>query len=935
MRRPSRMRGAALPIVLLLVALNVTVIVAMMIYATTELQASRNAVHTESARVLAQSGVELAASLIAANSTNNAFVSYQRVTNTGGAWRLETKIANVTAPDSSTAWKTAPTNATVLHSGFAAAPSGVDLNFAVDGDVSAGFIAPRTNLSGWTNLSPDMFRMNWLHIYRGDTNNPQNLVGRIAFWVDDESSKLNINYSGSSEIYGSGFDNSLPLALALRGPRPGIAAHTNSHGYFNGRTWPLDMELGGVAGLSITNVKDAISWRGRPDGTNFRAFPSVLGLRIGTLSGSAGIAGIAVTNLVQQSSLGFTATAFSSEAERSYRSGRRRYDLLNLYSGAPQTTMAAFRDAITAEYPAFAGKYDLEAFAGGAYSMVQLPGASTNPASTQHPAATFGPQRIYVRGLPVVNEISLQAVAGEAGGTNTVELRTAVELITLGDSRRFQNGWNQNSQWGFAVEQSTNYVARVRLRNSADPSEEVTLGGWQPPNPVPLTNASVWFTKRDPQGNGEGEFGPRSADLAGSFGVLTATNRFSTGASLGPWTFPDVMDVELAYGGKVYQAFTVSVSPPPGGSFSPATGATNVVYALVAQPRSASGVRGDPRLALFEASATADLAAGFPANYVHPQATTNALNPNWDVNATTPDQPDLMQDTLSFGVDYGLPGYSGTLDYGFGWTLAGVGWLGEVPVVTPSSGSTQLGWSTPRFWGDGRETATHPPDWLLMDVAHLAMFPADASGTFVSRGRVNVNSAKSFFQTVAGSLKKADSIMDSVLIGAGTKDFRTEIWGASAFKNLDGRQPFRTNVLNRIQEMVMDRTAADRPYMTHFEFLAELAATNVANAATSDVWMAPQPPGSVTATNTTDRRIEGIVRSLHQKFTTRGNQFSIFSLAQALQVTPSGKTNVVGESYLQAVYERAPAYDEATGVITNSPSGAPPMRQLFLRELRY
>jgi hypothetical protein len=89
------------------------------------------------------------------------------------------------------------------------------------------------------------------------------------------------------------------------------------------------------------------------------------------------------------------------------------------------------------------------------------------------------------------------------------------------------------------------------------------------------------------------------------------------------------------------------------------------------------------------------------------------------------------------------------------------------------------------------------------------------------------------------------------------------------------------------------------------------------------------------ATNTTDRRIEGIVRSLVQKLTTHGNQFSIFSLGQALQVV-NGKTNVVGESYMQAVYERAPHYNESTGAITNgAASGAPPMRQLYLRELRY
>ncbi len=101
-------KGAALPFVLLIVALNVTVIVAMLIYATTELQASKNAAQSEGARSLAQSGLDLAAGLIAANSTNNGFVSYQRVTNVGGDWRLETKIANVTAPDPAKPWKQPP-----------------------------------------------------------------------------------------------------------------------------------------------------------------------------------------------------------------------------------------------------------------------------------------------------------------------------------------------------------------------------------------------------------------------------------------------------------------------------------------------------------------------------------------------------------------------------------------------------------------------------------------------------------------------------------------------------------------------------------------------------------------------------------------------------------------------------------------------------------
>jgi len=130
--------------------------------------------------------------------------------------------------------------------------------------------------------------------------------------------------------------------------------------------------------------------------------------------------------------------------------------------------------------------------------------------------------------------------------------------------------------------------------------------------------------------------------------------------------------------------------------------------------------------------------------------------------------------------------------------------------------------------------------------------------------------------------------------------------------------------------MTTNRSSVDIPYTTPFEFLGELSATNLSGNPTT--WFAPVPSTN-TATNTTDRRAESIVRSLAHKLTTHGNQFSIFSLGQTLQVV-NGKTNVVGEAYLQSVYERAPQYD-SSGNITNGTGGAPPMRQLYLRELRY
>ena len=928
-------KAAALPFVLLLVALNVIVVVALLVYATTELQASKNSGQAEVARALAQSGIDIAAGLIAANSTNNGFVSYQRVTNVGGDWRLETKIGNVVATNPAMPWKTTlVTNPSVLHSGFIAGTDGVDLNFGVGTNTDAGFIAPRVNTGGWTNLSTNMFRMDWIYVYKGDTSKPENLVGRVAYWVDDESSKLNVNYSGTTEVYGTSFDNSQPIRLSIKLPRPGVAL-SGLVGNLNGRNWPLDTELGGVAGLSITNVKAAIGYRGRPDEGVFRPFPSMLGLRIGTLASAEGPA---ITTLIQQSALGFTATAYSSEEERSYISGRRRYDLFKLCEKAPLSVITEMQQAISTEYPQFASKYDLEAFAGAAYSLVQLPGASTITSSQEHPATVFGSQRLYTRGLPVVNEINVSVLAGESSGLNTVQLKTSVELILLGDRRRIKDGWNQSGDWGASVAQSTNFMVRVSPLPQATNQPASSFGGWSPPLPINVTNVESWFAKNNSNTNGSGNFGPRSTNFSGALAILSATNSFSTNASLGTWVFPSRFRVELVYNGKAYQDFTFDAAKPPEAEFSASPGQTNVVYALVAQPKKNEGVRGDPRFALFEADVRADTVTGLPGNYTHPLSTPNALNPNWNINVfTVAEKMDLTSDLLFFETDYGIPNRVGDKAYGFGDTMKGIGWLGEVPVINPAGSTTNLAWSTPRFWGDGRENANAPPDWLLMDVFHVGMYKADSSDTFLSRGLVNVNSAKPFFQPITSTINKAVSIIDSVVIGADTRDFTGSGYGVG----IDGRQLSRTNVLVQIKSMTESRTSSNNPYTTHFEFLADLAATNLPG--NPSWWMAPNtnnPSTNIyTATNTTDRRIEGVVRSLVQKLTTHGNQFSIFSLAQALQVSGSGasaKTNVVGEAYFQAVYERAPQYNETTGAITNgATTGAPPMRQLYLRELRY
>ena len=933
-------KAAALPFVLLLVALNVIVVVALLVYATTELQASRNSGQTEVARAIAQSGIDIAAGLIAANSTNNGFVTYQRiVTNVPGDTnpRLETKIGNVVATNAAMPWKTTlVTNPSVLHSGFLAGTDGVDLNFAVRGDPSSssGFIAPRTNISGWANLSTNMFRMDWIYVYRSGSTNP---VGRVAYWVDDESSKLNINYSGMTNSY-----DMATYTKALTGANNYYFPTNRPSGgaAFNARIWPLDMELGGIAGLSRTNAVDIIKWRGAPWFIGFRPYPSVLGTRIGTI-GAPG--GLAVTGLLQQSAMGFTATAYSREEERSYSTGKKRFDMLtNLFNGAPTNVIAGFQTSILADNPKFASKYNMPAFAGAAYDIVQAPSGGVNAA---------WPPPLYVRGAPVLNELSLKVTCAENSGNYVVDVTTDAELIILS-----QQETGNSNLWGYYINGTNTSKIDVNIvfNNAFGIPSAQTLNG--------QTHSVSWFkTYADNMTYN----GPNDTNLSTAIATMSQTNHFTNSALPTP-LLPTNVTVIVKYSGKTNQSIMLTNIMPASGISAPTGGQTNIYY-LVAQPRSDGGYRGDPRFGVFVAYPKADVnttnfsALGLTAsigslNTANP--TNSAAKGNWqpDDFAADINHPDLMNSFQAFDTDRGMANLTGSISAGSGFAtrFAGIGWIGEVPITTTSG--DVLGFSTPRLWGDGRPEITvngimteYPPDWLMLDSLHMSPSSTNSSGAFESYGRVNANSLKTFFQTVAGSTTKGDTIMDSVIINARTKDW---VRGGSSTwtETIPSTDTSRTNVLWRIQEMIKQRNSADTPYTTHFQFLADLAATNLYSTNSGDPhygttnpswWFAPNTNNPSTniyaATNTTDRRIESIVRSLNQKFTTHGNQFSIFSLGQALQVV-NGKTNIVGETYLQAVYERAPQYD-SNGKITNGPSSAapsvPPMRQLYLRELRY
>ena len=429
--------------------------------------------------------------------------------------------------------------------------------------------------------------------------------------------------------------------------------------------------------------------------------------------------------------------------------------------------------------------------------------------------------------------------------------------------------------------------------------------------------------------------------------TTNALTNFNTNIA---WSYPTNVTVRLYFNNVLYQSNSFTPALTTNTTYSPITNTTNIIYHMVARPRGDSGFRGDPRFWTYNSNFLTNSAVSGPmtSSVINTNASLGALNPEWNIAGYTNaiNSPDLtLPDLFFYEQDRGIPQFATDKLWGFGPSLAGVGWIGEVPITTKSGADDALTWSTPRLWGDGRSVVNgteYPPDWLLLDSFHMAAFPqgkqypGSTNLVFSSFGKININSLKSFFQVAYGSSNQSDTVLDSSTVDSKSKDFRQ---GSGSYWSLTYANSYkRTNFLARVSDMVSNRNSSTNPYTTPFEFLAELAATNMNGNSTtwSGWWPAPLPvAGSIyKATNTTDRRIEGIVRSLVQKLTTHGNQFTIFSLGQALQVV-NGKTNVVGEAYLQSVYERAPQYNEATGAITNGSSGAPPMRQLYLRELRY
>jgi hypothetical protein len=331
---------------------------------------------------------------------------------------------------------------------------------------------------------------------------------------------------------------------------------------------------------------------------------------------------------------------------------------------------------------------------------------------------------------------------------------------------------------------------------------------------------------------------------------------------------------------------------------------------------------------------------------------TNFWKPGDFANAAL--SPDIIPPNIFFSQDKGFNYSQQPKIPPLGVHFMSSGDLGEIPITTFKLGQ-HLAWSTPRFWGDGRTDmggTTYPPDWLMLDCVHTAMFPpntnrpfATYATNFVSHGRININCLKGFFQTPRCSTNRPDTILDSLLVEIKIKDIGdddplTGGWGRYP-QTIDRRSLYRTNLINYINNQALTRGASTNPFLTGFEFAAHLAGnTNFPRRVSGDNnwrWHFYDPNETNEPNFTTESRIESLVRSLQQRVTSRGFQFSVFSLGQSLQVVQSGdtyKTNVIGESFFQAVWERAPKHD-LDGTISNaSAGGAPPLRLLYMRELR-
>lgn len=778
--------GVALVVVLAVLGMLTVLLVAFVNNVRVERISSNAYTEQLKARMAAQGAVEQAIFQLQTMTSNSS--DYITISLINSATNLLTYI-----------YKSASTN--LLVSANFANPSAV-LNSSNNFN-SQGLIFP-------TGLIPNM-PIPWIYYTNSFiTNTSQSAqairaITRFAYWVDDESSKINLNYAGNTA--GAGLTHSRTniynvSSIDLTGI-PGIDSGKAQS--IVGSRSPLYETMASVmrADDSITNAYD-------------------LGLRV-------------------------FGTIYSMDYERQ-TNGKMRVNInnfaTNVVAGLAVTDIFT---AITNSY-AFHTKYS----ANGLYQIAAniRDYIDNDSIPTDEDPSDYSGTKYFGRELtPYFNELEFEVKANAflanfntdtstvAGGSNTLVVisnRYYVEMINL-----------YQSNYTFP---NNNLITASNL--------PIVKVQWDNPALADNTNSTVKGVTIDVSGQSVSKYG---AAPSGYY----VTNIFVQEMRIAiPTNDPGTVTISIQNATTVTNLFSSNavsridyslVSFPAANPFAtfvagglPFGPNTYNVHASVASP-------GDPRIN----HRTNDWMSG--ANSAAPTLTLGDSNVTYAPNSSGDGYFD-QNSQGSLVSDNGLPFRNGP--------MLTVGEIGNIFTIT--------NWSTLKLYDDGRSnwnSSAKIPDWALLDLFTVYQ----GTNTY---GKINLNSQR-----------------DLLLYPGGTGSVYSAIVGVTL-------NPSQTLIVPTVTVITINSLATNiimnAPYYSIGEVGAKATTlTSIGGGTTQD----------------TDERREAVIRALANIATVRGNQFTIWGLGQSINIV-QGKTNVVGEAFLQSVVERVPAYNDA-GTITN------------------
>ncbi|MCG3148751.1 MAG: hypothetical protein PCFJNLEI_02198 [Verrucomicrobiae bacterium] len=219
-------RSIALVLTLAVLAVLSLIVIGFLVSMRTEQSAARNAVHVTVARQMGQAAVDNAVYLMRANMP-----------------ALGPSNSFVTMAGAAVAWPTAPPAGGQLFSVSSAGT--IDLN--------ADQVIVSASNSLYATAADRQIVANWVNVATNGTDGSGGhpLIGRFAFWVDDEAAKLNINVAKERfDALGNTTSNlDLTVLLNIASSR---AAATHEYARTNGFFSPEQWQMAGSGGSAIT-----------------------------------------------------------------------------------------------------------------------------------------------------------------------------------------------------------------------------------------------------------------------------------------------------------------------------------------------------------------------------------------------------------------------------------------------------------------------------------------------------------------------------------------------------------------------------------------------------------------------------------------------------------------------------------------------------------